>query len=245
MTSDSDFQRARSRLILALDVPTIDEASLLLDRLEGQVGVVKVGLELFTACGPQAVREVKQRGFEVFLDLKLHDIPNTVAGAVRSARSLGVSMLTLHTGGGKSMLQAAKEAAAGEIKLLGVTLLTSMGPSDLEEAAIAGTPEEVVEKRASLARAASLSGIVCSPKEIKEARKVVGDGMIIVTPGIRPAGAALGDQKRAATPASAVGDGSDYLVIGRPISAAPDPARAAAGIVREIQEALKTSHKGR
>jgi orotidine-5'-phosphate decarboxylase len=238
MSSNSDLQEARKRLILALDVPTLEEASAMLDRLEGQVGMVKVGLELFAACGPHAVEAVKARGYEVFLDLKLHDIPNTVAGAVRSARAHGVAMLTLHTGGGRAMLEAAREAAAGEIRLLGVTLLTSMGAEDLEAVAIEGPPEAVVLRRAGLARAASLGGIVCSPKETAKARAVVGDGMAIVTPGIRPAGTASGDQKRAATPASAIGDGADYLVIGRPIGAASDPAGAAAGIVREISEAL-------
>jgi orotidine-5'-phosphate decarboxylase len=238
MASDREFQDARSRLILALDVSTLAAATALLDRVEGCVGMIKVGLALFTACGPAAVQEVKKRGFEVFLDLKLHDIPNTVAGAVRSARSLGASMLTLHTSGGSAMLEAAREAALGEVRLLGVTLLTSVGAGDLTTVAIAGTPEEVVWRRARLAAAASLGGVVCSPKEIALARTAIGPRRIIVTPGIRPAGAETGDQKRVATPASAIGAGSDYLVVGRPISAQPDPAEAAVAIVREMAGAL-------
>lgn len=239
MVSEMDLEQSRKRLILALDTPTLEAASVLLDRVQGYVGMVKVGLELFTAAGPTAVEQVKVRGFDVFLDLKLHDIPNTVAGAVRSAKSLGVSMLTVHTGGGGPMLRAAAEAAAGELRLLGVTLLTSMGPEEMRDAAIAGSPEQVVLQRASLARASGLGGVVCSPKETAKVREVIADSMVIVTPGIRPSGAALGDQKRAATPASAIGDGSDFLVVGRPISASEDPGFAASAIVREIAESLE------
>ena len=229
---------ARKRLILALDTPDLESAASLLDRLEGQVGVVKVGLELFTACGPTAVEAVQKRGYDVFLDLKLHDIPNTVAGAVRSAGRLGVSMLTVHTGGTGPMLEAAREAADSSLKLLGVTLLTSIGEEDLAPACISGTPASIVEARASLAAASGLGGIVCSPKEIVAVRARIGKEMSIVTPGIRPGGAAMGDQKRAATPTSAISDGSDYLVVGRPITAAPNPAVSAAAIVSEIAEAL-------
>ncbi len=237
--TNSQLKPARERLILALDVSSMDAARDLLARVSGQVGVVKVGLELFTACGPEAVREVRKHDLEVFLDLKLHDIPNTVAGAVRAARGLGVSMLTVHTGGGRPMLEAAAEAAAGELRLLGVTLLTSIGAEDLEDVGLQGTPLELVLRRARLAGEAGLGGIVCSPKEVTEARGVIPETMAIVTPGIRPDGAVMGDQKRAATPGSAIADGADYLVVGRPISGAEDPGRAAAEIVGMIDAALE------
>jgi len=228
----------RDRLILALDVPDLESGRTLLDRVEGHVGLVKVGLELFTACGPAAIEIVKERGVGVFLDLKLHDIPATVAGAVRSARSLGVDMLTVHTGGGREMLARAADEAGDRIRVLGVTLLTSLGAEDLAPTAIAGTPEQVVLTRARLAAEAGLGGVVCSPREVTAIRGEVGGGLAIVTPGIRPAGSATQDQKRAATPASAIGDGSDYLVVGRPIRGAEDPASAADTIVAEIAAAL-------
>ncbi len=229
---------AKKRLILALDAPDLPSAERLLDRVEGQAGVVKVGLELFTACGPVAVEAVQKRGYAVFLDLKFHDIPNTVAGAVRSAAGLGVSMLTVHTGGSRPMLAAARDAAGKDLIVLGVTLLTSIGPEDMAAAALAGSPQAAVEMRAKLAADAKLGGIVCSPKEIRNARDIIGSKMVIVTPGIRPSGADMGDQKRAATPENAVADGADYLVVGRPITAAENPAQAAADIVRSIASAL-------
>jgi len=236
--SDFTLEQARSRLILALDVPDIAAGEAMLDRVAGHIGIVKVGLELFTACGPPAVKMVLDRGFEVFLDLKLHDIPATVAGAVRSARSLGAAMLTVHAGGGGPMLEAACESAGDELKILGVTLLTSMGEEDLPPVSIAGTPAEVVRKRAALAARAGCRGIVCSPKEVGTVREAAGPDVSIITPGIRPAGADMGDQKRAATPASAIGDGSDYLVVGRPIRGADDPAAAADEICAQIAEAM-------
>jgi orotidine-5'-phosphate decarboxylase len=229
---------ARKRLILALDVPDLPAAEALLDRVQGHVGMVKVGLELFTACGPAAVTAVKNRGIDVFLDLKLHDIPATVAGAVRSANALGVSMLTVHTGGGGPMLQAAAREAGNNLRILGVTLLTSMGEEDLKPVCLSGLPADIVLARASLAAASGIRGIVCSPKEVALVRKAVGTDVAIITPGIRPAGAAMGDQKRAATPASAIADGADYLVVGRPIKDADDPGAAADAIVEEIAAAL-------
>jgi len=229
---------ARKRLILALDVPSLAAGEALLDRLEGRVGLVKVGLELYTACGPAAVEAVKRRGLDVFLDLKLHDIPATVAGAVRSARGLGVAMLTVHTAGGAEMLRRAAGEAGDTIRILGVTLLTSLGPEDLPAVSIAGTPGEVVERRAALAAKAGCGGVVCSPKEVRIVRAAVGPKVAIVTPGIRPAGADTGDQKRAATPSSAIADGADYLVVGRPIHGDSDPAAAADSIVEEILRAL-------
>lgn len=236
-TGASPFQ-GRDRLILALDVSQLDTGLALLDRLEGGIGLVKVGLELFTACGPRAVAEIKSRGFGVFLDLKFHDIPNTVAGAVRSARSLGVDMLTVHTGGGRAMMLAAAQEAGSDLCVLGVSVLTSLGPEDLPEIGVTGTPAQVVEQRARLAAACGLSGVVCSPMEIAKVRAAVGSNVKIVTPGIRPATAERGDQKRAATPGEAIAAGSDYLVVGRPISGAPDPAAAAAAIVAEMNSAL-------
>ncbi|MCK9523460.1 MAG: orotidine-5'-phosphate decarboxylase [Proteobacteria bacterium] len=234
----SPRQRAQQRLIFALDVPDLPSAERLLDQLTGRVGMIKVGLELFTACGPAAVHAVKARGFEVFLDLKLHDIPATVAGAVRAANALGVSMLTVHTGGGSAMLKAATDAADPELRILGVTLLTSLGAPDLPPVCLHGTPAHIVATRAALAAANGVGGIVCSPQEVALVRSAVGPDVAIVTPGIRPAGAEMGDQKRAATPASAIADGADYLVVGRPIKSAPNPAQAASDIVAEIARAL-------
>jgi orotidine-5'-phosphate decarboxylase len=229
---------AKNCLIFALDVSNIDEGIELLRTIHGHVGLVKIGLELFTSTGPRAVEEVKHLGFDVFLDLKLHDIPNTVAHAVKSARALGVSMLTVHTGGGEEMLRRAAEEAGDAIQILGVTLLTSLGEEDLSPVAIVPDATEVVRRRALLARKAGIDGIVCSPKEIKTVRQCIGPHGTIVTPGIRPQSAAVGDQKRAATPKTAIAEGADYLVVGRPIRTASNPAQAASNIVREIHDAL-------
>ncbi len=233
-----NLEEARKRLILALDVAGLDEANKLLDKIQGKVGLVKVGLELFTACGPAAVKAVRDRGINVFLDLKLHDIPATVAGAVRSALALDVAMLTVHTGGSTEMLKSASREAGSALKILGVTLLTSMGEDDLAPVCLTGKPTEIVVARASLAARCGLGGIVCSPKEVDIVRKTVGRDVSIITPGIRPSGVAMGDQKRAATPASAIEDGADYLVVGRPIRGADSPADAADNIVEEIAIAL-------
>ncbi|MBN2718405.1 MAG: orotidine-5'-phosphate decarboxylase [Deltaproteobacteria bacterium] len=236
------IDEARKRLILALDVPGLNEANVLLDKIQGKVGLVKVGLELFTACGPAAVKAVRDRGIDVFLDLKLHDIPATVGGAVRSALALDVAMLTVHTGGSTAMLTEAAKEAGASLKILGVTLLTSMGEDDLAPVCLTGKPSEIVEKRAALAAKCGLGGIVCSPKEVQLVRKAVGKDISIITPGIRPAGAAMGDQKRAATPASAIADGADYLVVGRPIRGAENPASAADAIAEEIAAALSSKN---
>ncbi len=237
MTNDQRDD-ARSRLILALDAPTMESGLALLDRVKGHIGIVKVGLELFTASGPAVVSAVREVGFDVFLDLKLHDIPNTVAGAVRAVNQWGVSMLTVHTAGGSTMLSRAVSEADRGIRILGVTLLTSLGEEDLEPAAIHPNPGEVVRRRAELAARAGCGGIVCSPKEIGMVRQTVGREVAIVTPGIRPSGTADGDQKRIATPGAAISSGADYLVIGRAISQAPDPAAAAEQIVDEIERSL-------
>ncbi len=230
----------RDRLILALDVADLNEASILLDKVAGRVGLVKVGLELFTACGPAAVRAVRERGIGVFLDLKLHDIPATVAGAVKSALTHDVAMLTVHTGGTSAMLKAAAKEAGDHLMILGVTLLTSIGQDDLASVCLAGSPSDIVVKRATLAADCGLRGIVCSPNEVQPIRRAVGDRVAIITPGIRPAGAEMGDQKRAATPAAAISNGADYLVVGRPIRDAADPGAAADALVDEIAGALGT-----
>ena len=231
-------EEAKKRLILAMDVPSLKEGLQVLDRIEGQVGLVKIGLQLFTATGPRAVEEVKKRGFDVFLDLKMHDIPNTVAKGVVAARALGASMLTVHAGGGLEMLRRAQDEAGDNMRILAVTLLTSMDKDDLAPAAIISDPAQVVKTRATLASEAGVGGVVCSPKEVLMVRGVIAPEMAIITPGIRPAGSAMGDQKRAATPKSAISDGSDYLVVGRPIYEAEDPAAAANKIVDEIAQAL-------
>ena len=229
----------RQRLILALDVPNIDDAKRLLDKVHGKVGLVKVGLELFTACGPDAVKIVLERDIDVFLDLKLHDIPATVARAVSSAKSLKASMLTVHTGGSTAMLQQANDNSGENMMILGVTLLTSMGNDDISPVCLQGTPSQIVIKRALLAKHCGLGGLVCSPKEVADVRKAVGENIVLVTPGIRPVGTSMGDQKRAATPASAISDGADYLVVGRPIHFAKNPGDAADKIVNEIASAIK------
>ena len=229
------------RIIIALDVPTKEEAIALVSRLK-DARTFKVGLELFTAEGPALFRKLKALRKAIFLDLKLHDIPNTVAGAVRSAFKHGVQMMTLHTSGGREMMAKAAEVAreraaeTGRPKpiLLGVTVLTSLKGADLEEV---GQPSDVagqVLRLAGLAKAAGLDGVVCSPQEIEVLRKEYGRELVIVTPGIRPVWAAAQDQKRIMTPAEAVAKGADYLVIGRPITGAPSPNEAFLRIVEEL-----------
>ena len=230
---------ARDRLIVALDVPRADPARDLVDRLAGKVGMFKVGSQLFTAAGPGFVQEIVGRGEKVFLDLKFHDIPNTVAGAVSSASRLGVSLLDVHGLGGRVMLEAAVGALpAMQTRILAITILTSHDEESLDQIGVNGGVTDSVERLALLARDAGLDGVVASPHEVGLIREACGPGFLIVTPGIRPAGAAAGDQVRAATPATALAAGADYLVIGRPITAAEDPTAAAEAIVREMQSAL-------
>ena len=227
---------ARDRLIAALDVATADEARALVDRLSGKVGMFKVGSQLFTAAGPQLVREIVGRGEKVFLDLKYHDIPHTVAEAVGEAGLLGVSLLTVHALGGKAMIEAAVGAlpAVGS-RLLAVTVLTSHDEASLGEIGLPGAVSGTVQRLARLAQQARADGVVASPLEAGAVRSACGPDFLIVTPGIRPAGARADDQARAATPAAAVKAGADYVVVGRPIAQAGDPAAAAAAIVREIE----------
>ncbi len=238
---------AREKLIVALDVPSADAALHVVERLHGHVGMFKVGLEVFTAEGPVLPRYLLAKGEKVFLDLKFHDIPNTVRSAAREASRLGVSFLNVHAAGGRKMLEAAVEgvnAAGGgrrqgdRTRLLGVTVLTSLAAQDLMELGITGTPQEVVVRLARLAESAGLDGVVASPREIAAIRGACGPNFLIVTPGIRPATAAADDQARIATPESAVRAGADYLVVGRPITAADDPALAADAIVAEMEKAL-------
>jgi orotidine-5'-phosphate decarboxylase len=229
------------RIIAALDVATVEEARDLSSSLRSQVGLVKVGLELFVARGAQAVRAVQEDGHAVFLDLKLHDIPNTVEGAARSASRLGVQMLTVHAGGGRAMIAAAKKGLRAEGSqqaplLLAVTVLTSLGQNDLSDQGVPETVEEHVIRLARLAIEAGADGLVCSPLEVKSLRAALGPDPILVVPGIRPTGAALHDQTRAATPGDAVRAGADYLVIGRPLREGGDPASAARRIAEEIPQ---------
>jgi orotidine-5'-phosphate decarboxylase len=228
---------ARERLIVALDVSSTKEARELVQRIGDAAGLYKVGLQLFTAEGPAIVRDLVSSGRRVFLDLKFHDIPNTVGQAVRQALQLGVSMLTIHGSGGSAMLKAASDAAAGRVTLLAVTVLTSMNDEDLQEVGIAGRSVDQVLRIAALAKAAGLGGVVASPQETAQIRKSLGEGFAIVTPGVRPAGSNLDDQQRVATPAGAIAAGASHLVVGRPITHATNPADAARSILVEIEQA--------
>ena len=225
----------RERLIVALDVPGADQARRLVDALAGAVGMFKVGSELFTAAGPDFVRELVARGEHVFLDLKFHDIPNTVAGAVASAGQLGASLIDVHGLGGRAMIAAAAGALpAMGCRLLAVTILTSHDEASLGELGLPGTVPQSVERLARLAKEAGADGVVASPQEVAPVRAACGDGFLIVTPGIRPADAARGDQARLATPREARRAGADYLVVGRPITQAADPRSAADAILAEM-----------
>jgi len=239
MTSD-DLAR---RVIIALDVKSREEAYDLAARLREAV-IFKVGLELFTAEGPALFKKFKALRKDIFLDLKLHDIPNTVAGAVASGMRHGVRMMTIHASGGREMMtkaaERAREAAAAANAprpvLLGVTVLTSLKGPDLTEVGMDADVQAQVRRLAGLAKAAGLDGVVCSPQEIEVLRRDFGRELLIVTPGIRPAWAAAQDQKRIMTPAEAVAKGADYLVIGRPVTGAPDPREAFLRVVSEIRQ---------
>lgn len=229
---------AKDRIVVALDVADRDSALRLVEKLSGLVGMFKIGKQLFTAEGPNLVREIIAAGEKVFLDLKYHDIPNTVAGAAQSAAHLGVSIFNVHALGGSEMMQAAalaiKEASARPL-VLGVTVLTSMNDASLAEIGIPHQAKDLVLRLAKLARQAGLDGVVASPKEIRLIREqVASENFVILTPGIRPAWSASGDQKRIATPAEALGDGADFIVIGRAITDSPDPRANAERILEEI-----------
>jgi len=227
---------ARDRLVVALDVPTLEEASALVDRLAGLAGMFKVGSQLFTAGGPDLVRGLVARGEKVFLDLKYHDIPNTVAGAVSAACRLGVSLVDVHALGGKSMMEAAVGAMpAMGTRLLAITVLTSHDAASFGDLGLAGDVADTVRRLALLADAAEVDGVVASPQEVPIIREACGQDFLVVTPGIRPAGARTADQARSATPAAALKAGADLLVVGRPIIEAADPAAAARAILREME----------
>jgi len=228
-----------SRVIIPLDVPTPGEAFALVDRLGDQADFYKVGLELYTRAGSDVVRALIDRGKEVFLDLKLHDIPNTVSRAVAVASDLGVRLLTVHGSGGPTMLEAAAAGRTGELRLLAVTVLTSLSPDEMGTVwgrEIRSIREEV-GRLTGAAQESGMDGVVASALEASWIRSQVGPDFLVVTPGIRPAGASRDDQNRVATPAEAVRAGADYLVIGRPITRAADPAAALAAVLSEIREA--------
>jgi len=225
------------RVAVALDYAQAQEARAFVGRVRPDLCRLKVGKELFVAAGPAFVSELVQAGFQVFLDLKFHDIPNTVAQACKAAASLGVWMLNVHASGGPRMLAAAREALEGlseRPRLIAVTVLTSMGGDELRAVGVDGTPEQQVLRLAALAKAAGLDGVVCSAREAPLLRRQIGDEFLLVTPGIRPAGSAAGDQTRILTPREAMAAGADYLVIGRPITQAPDPVAALVAINAEL-----------
>lgn len=227
----------RAHLALAIDAPTLDAARRIIDDTAEHVGVFKIGLELLFAGGLDLARELAAAGRRVFLDVKLLDIDNTVAGAIRTIAGTGVEFVTLHA---YPNTMAAAIAARGDapLTLLGVTVLTSMDDADVRAAGYAGTAADLVERRARSAHALGLDGLVCSAREVARVRALVGPKMVLVTPGIRPAGADVGDQKRVVTPAQAIRDGASLLVVGRPITAAEDRAGAARRILDEIASAL-------
>ena len=233
MPTDPEPHWAGNRLIAALDTPGRGEADALIARLAGVPSWLKLGLELFCAEGPAIVADYLDRGHRVMLDLKLHDIPETVARATARVAALGPGLLTVHAGGGRAMLEAAVRAA-GATKILAITVLTSLDDADLAAIGAQGPVRDLVVKRAELALAAGCAGVVASPHEIAAIRAIAPSGFLIVTPGVRPAGAAVGDQKRVMTPREARAAGADLVVVGRPLRDAADPAAAARAIAAEL-----------
>lgn len=225
-----------SSIIVALDFPSEKETMQLVDQLEPSLCRLKVGNELFTRCGPSLVKQLVDKKFDVFLDLKYHDIPNTVAKACESAADLGVWMLNVHALGGEKMMQAARQAMSADDSplLIAVTWLTSSGQAELDALGIQSTPEEMVSRLAQMAKDSGLDGVVCSAQEAHMLRKNMGDDFYLVTPGIRLAGAKQDDQNRVVTPEKAIADGASYLVIGRPITQAEDPC----SVLRKIAESI-------
>lgn len=223
--------QAHDRLVIALDVSRRDDILRLADALHGVAGVFKIGLQAFIANGPSLVREVVARGERVFLDLKIHDIPNTAKHAVAEAAELGAFMTTVHTAGGEAMLRA---CAHDNLLVLGVTVLTSLDSEELHSIGFTGTPVENAVRLARLAQSSGLRGVVASPLEIAPIRDACGSDFVILTPGIRPAGADAGDQRRTMTPRDAIAAGASYIVVGRPITEAPDARAAAMRVVEEM-----------
>jgi orotidine-5'-phosphate decarboxylase len=235
------MQQTEPRVIVALDFPDQSSAMQLVERLDPALCRLKVGKEMFTRYGPPFVEALRKRGFEIFLDLKFHDIPNTVAAACDAAADLGVWMMNLHASGGRRMMQAARERLAqrGESPLLvAVTILTSLAAEDIAEVGYAGDPAQNVLRLASLTHDAGLDGVVCSPREAAQIRQRIGDDFLLVTPGVRPKSAAADDQRRVMSPGEAIAAGSSYLVVGRPITAAQNPIEALKTINAEIAGAL-------
>ncbi len=233
MTENRNFD---PKIIVALDYPQAEQALALAQRLEPSLCRLKVGKELFTAAGPQLVEQLQRCGFEVFLDLKFHDIPNTTAQACKAAAAMGVWMVNVHALGGRRMMEAAREALANverRPKLIAVTVLTSMAQEDLHGVGINASPVQMVERLAQLTRDSGLDGVVCSAQEASMLRRQFGRDFCLVTPGIRPANAAANDQSRIMTPRAALENGATYLVIGRPITQALDPLRALQDILKE------------
>lgn len=245
MEDKSFHVRKKSPLILALDVPDLDQALLVADKVRDHVDIVKIGLQLFSAEGPAAVSALRGEGFEIFLDIKMSDIPNTVASACLAVCRHEPAMLTLHTMGGQEMMRAAasvveSHCASGGIRkplLIGVTLLTSFDLLALRKIGVHETVEGEVTRLAELAAESGMDGLVASPLETLAVRRKVGEEMIIVTPGVRPAGATLHDQKRVGSPADAIRAGADFIVVGRPLCRAEDPAAVARAIVKEVEDA--------
>lgn len=238
---DPSTRNPKDRLAVALDFPSAKLALDLVDQLEGSCQWFKVGMELYYATGNSLIETLRNRGFNVFLDLKLHDIPNTVAGAVRSATQAGVSLLTIHAGGGPAMMTAAAEAAKAPDapRLLAVTVLTSIDAHELTAVGVSSPPAEQVLRLARLAQQSGINGMVCSAEEVGALRSELGKETLLVIPGIRPIGADIGDQKRIATPSAAIERGASMLVVGRPITRAANPAQAAKSILEEIEAAGK------
>ncbi len=236
MTENTD-----PKVIVALDFPATEPALALLDQIDPAQCRVKIGKEMFTRAGPAFVEQVAGRGYQIFLDLKYHDIPNTVASACAAAADMGVWMMNVHASGGRKMMTAAAERLAGlqsRPLLIGVTILTSLGQDDLAEIGYPGTPADNVLRLAALAEDSGLDGVVCSPLEVEPLRRERGQAFHLVTPGVRPAGASVDDQKRIMTPGDAIRAGASYLVVGRPITAAADPLASLNAINDEVASAL-------
>lgn len=240
MTRNDPGPTPRDRLIVALDVPDVESARRLVDRLGDRVTFYKIGLELLFGGGLDLAQELRARGKQVFLDMKLLDISNTVEKAAANIARLGLTFLTVHGHDRKTLAAARRGRGASSLKLLSVTVMTHLTGDDLAEQGIAASPAELVLRRAQMAASAGFDGVIASGAEARTIRAATGPGFLIVTPGIRPASADKGDQARVVTPGQAIGDGADYLVVGRPITAAPDPAAAADAIVAEIAAALRT-----
>jgi orotidine-5'-phosphate decarboxylase len=241
-SGDRFMNQTDARVIVALDFPQQQQALSLVDRLDPSLCRLKVGKEMFTRLGPGFVESLRQRGFEIFLDLKFHDIPNTVAAACDAAADLGVWMMNLHASGGRRMMETARERLERHSQrpyLVAVTILTSLSKAEMNEVGFSGEVPDQVLRLASLTRDAGLDGVVCSPQEAQTLRRVLAEDFLLVTPGVRPKSAETHDQQRIMTPGDAISAGSSYLVVGRPVTAADDPIQALERINAEVTAALK------